>query len=280
MHQFWQMRAMCATRPMESVVLKQETKSHLLNDLQEFLAPDTREWYSEHGIPHKRGYLFHGVPGSGKTSLIQAVAAHFQYNICYAHLTHPLLTDDSLRAAVNNSPKRSLLVFEDVDAIFGKDREKLIPDAKLTFSGLLNAIDGVGRADGQIFILTTNHRDRLCPALTRNGRADVHIEFTYAVDEQVAGMFARFYPLSTEQTRQDFVAKMRAALAGRPVSAAALQHFFIVQRRSSAKQASGNVDEIVAELDMRDEEQRLAEQDANAKASARAKLAAGAGAPA
>ena len=41
---------------------------------------------------------------------------------------------------------------------------------------------------GQLFVMTTNHRDRLNPALIRNGRADLHVEFSYASDSQIAGM--------------------------------------------------------------------------------------------
>jgi chaperone BCS1 len=260
-HQFWQMRATVPARPMESVVLPHEMKGRLLDDLQEFLGPDTRQWYKEHGIPHKRGYLFYGVPGGGKTSLIQAVAGKFEYNICYVHLTHPRLTDDSLREAVNQAPKRSVLVFEDVDAIFGRNREKLLPDSPLTFSGLLNAIDGIGKADGQIFILTTNHRDRLSPALIRNGRADVHVQFTFATDEQIFGMFRRFYPLSTANPAQQFVNDLRAVLHGREVSPASLQHFFIQHRKSTAMHAVECVQDMVVELDLREDEQRLSQQE-------------------
>jgi len=260
-HQFWQMRATVPARPMDSVVLPGEMKDRLLGDLEEFLGPDTRQWYKEHGIPHKRGYLFYGVPGGGKTSLIQAVGGKFQYNICYVHLSHPRLSDDSLREAVNQAPKRSLLVFEDVDAIFGKSREKLLPDSPLTFSGLLNSIDGIGKADGQIFILTTNHRERLSPALIRNGRADVHIQFTFATDEQIAGMFRRFYPFSTAPLAQQFVEHLRAALHGREVSPAALQHFFIQHRKSVATRAVECVQDIVDELALREDEQMLSQQD-------------------
>jgi chaperone BCS1 len=260
-HQFWQMRATVPSRPIESVVLPRDTKSRLLEDLQEFLGPDTRQWYREHGIPHKRGYLFYGVPGSGKTSLIQAVAGQFQYNICSIHLTHPRLTDDSLREAVNQAPKRSLLVLEDVDAMFGKNREKLSQDSPLTFSGLLNSIDGIGKADGQIFILTTNHREHLSPALIRNGRADVHVQFRFATDEQIAGMFRRFYPWTTDNPAQQFVNELRDALHGREVSPAALQHFFIQHRKSTPSRAVECVGDIVEELELREDEQRLSQKD-------------------
>ncbi|CAE7394263.1 BCS1 [Symbiodinium pilosum] len=262
--QYWQARVVCPARPMASIILDTGVKEKLLSDLEEFLAPETHKWYKEHGIQHKRGYLFYGVPGSGKTSLINAVAGHFQHNLCYVHLTHPNLTDESLRAAMNQAPRHSLLVFEDIDAIFGRDREKLLTDSVLTFSGLLNALDGVGKADGQIFVLTTNHRDRLNPALIRNGRADVHVEFSHASDAQIAGMFGRFYP-STEQMCQDFVRSLRQRLAGRPVTTAALQHFFILHRRSSALQALDSVQDVVEELEQRADEQRLMLEEQTAK---------------
>jgi len=175
------------------------------------------------------------------------------------HLTHPQLTDESLRAAVNGAPRRSLLLFEDVDAVFSKDREKLLLDSALTFSGLLNALDGVGTADGQLIVLTTNHRKRLCPALIRNGRADLHIEFSHATNEQIAVMFCRFYPFAPQELAKLFVERLRSCLAERCVSTALLQHFFITHRRSSAKQAVESVREVVEELDMRLDEQHQTE---------------------
>jgi chaperone BCS1 len=159
-------------------------------------------------------------------------------------------------------------VFEDVDAIFGKDREKLIPDSPLTFSGLLNSIDGIGKADGHIFILTTNHRDRLNPALIRNGRADVHIQFCFATDEQISGMFHRFYPFGGAKLGQRFVKDLRTALCDREVSPAALQHFFIHHRKSTADRAVECVQDIVDELDLREDEHRILQQDAKIAMSA------------
>jgi chaperone BCS1 len=257
MNQYWQTRTVCRPRPIDSVVLPKPMKDRLLNDMKEFLAADTKQWYSQHGIPHKRGYLFFGEPGSGKTSLIQAVAGLFEYNICYVHLTHPHLTDDSLRHAVDQAPSRSMLIIEDVDAVFGQDREKLMKEVPLTFSGLLNSLDGVGKTDGQIFILTTNHHERLNPALIRNGRADVHIEFSLVTDEQIEGMFKRFYPSSTAMLAKSFTSSVREALAGKEVSAAALQHFFILHRRSSAADAASAAADVVAELDQRAGEKEL-----------------------
>lgn len=245
-YHFWEQRARCRARPLESVVLAQEVKDRLVNDITDFLDPTTKQWYNKHGIPHKRGYLFFGVPGAGKTSAIQAVAGTFRYNIGQLHPTHPKMTDDSLIKGVHSAPNKALLIFEDVDAIFGPNREKLIHTSDLTFTGLLNALDGVGKANGQIFILTTNFRERLDAALIRNGRVDVHIEFTVATPEQVVGFFRRFYPEEGDgQLALVFQSRLWEALDGRTVSPAALQHFFIMHRRSTAEHAANSAGDVV-----------------------------------
>lgn len=260
-HQRWHHRGVCRARPMDSVVMDTQRKQQLVDDVTDFLDKETRRWYRKHGIPHKRGYLFFGTPGAGKSSIIQALAGSIEYNICYVHPTHPKMSDAKLRHCVNEAPKRSLLIFEDVDAIFDKDRKPLVTNALLTFSGLLNALDGVGRANGQIFILTTNYRDRLDSALIRNGRVDVHIEFTDADDGQIHAMFQRFYPGDSENFAKRFVEGLRATLDGRGVSMAALQHFFILNRKSSAAHASESFQAVVDEMELRDEEKHQADKD-------------------
>jgi chaperone BCS1 len=265
-HQRWHHRGECKARPMESVVLETEKKQQLMDDVNDFLGKETRRWYREHGIPHKRGYLFFGTPGAGKSSIIQALAGRIEYNICYVHPTHPKMSDAKLRHCVNEAPKRSLLIFEDIDALFDKDRKPLVEKTLLTFSGLLNALDGVGKANGQIFILTTNYRDRLDAALIRNGRVDVHIEFKSATDDQIRGMFQRFYPGDdTNDPARRFVEGLREALRGRDVSMAALQHFFILNRKSSAKQAAERAQAVIDEMDLRDEEKHQADMDTEVK---------------
>merc|ERR1712113_777885 len=145
--------------------------------------------YFKHGIPYKRSYLFYGVPGSGKSSLIQALAAKYDRNLAFLQPTHPKMTDEAFKTCIQSAPANSLIVLEDIDALFNKDRSKKSADCPLTFSGLLNGLDGVGNPDGQIFIMTTNYVDRLDSALIRSGRVDLHIEFPLATDEQLANMF-------------------------------------------------------------------------------------------
>jgi len=94
---------------------------------------------------------------------------HYYYYYYYYYYNY--------REAFQDTPHNSILLLEDVDSLFSVDRKASNSKAKLSFSGLLNALDGVTAASGQIIILTTNHRERLDKAVTRNGRVDLHIPF-------------------------------------------------------------------------------------------------------
>jgi chaperone BCS1 len=101
----------------------------------------------------------------------QVLAGELQLDMCILNLTSSTLTDDSLAAMLREAPSRSIIVLEDVDAIFvsREDQERRSWDggngggnegvAKTTvsFSGLLNAIDGVAAQEGRIFYMTTVH---------------------------------------------------------------------------------------------------------------------------
>jgi chaperone BCS1 len=70
---YWKIIARRPSRPMSTVVLDEDSKLDVLVDINEYLSPATARWYSDRGIPHRRGYLFHGPPGTGKTSLTFAL---------------------------------------------------------------------------------------------------------------------------------------------------------------------------------------------------------------
>ena len=67
----------------------------------------------------------------------------------------------------------------------------------VTFSGLLNALDGVRSQEGRILMMTTNHREKLDPALLRPGCADMHVELNMASESQMKGLFKKFFNEST-----------------------------------------------------------------------------------
>ena len=90
------------------------------------------------------------------------------------------------------APKNAILVFEDVDAAFN-GREAEGADG-VSFSGLLNAIDGVAAQEGRALFMTTNHIERLDPALIRPGRADMHQELGLVGAGAAEELFLRFFP--------------------------------------------------------------------------------------
>jgi len=259
-HQFWSRQSACTARSLDSVILPCHIKKMMLDDITAFYRDDTKSFYASHGIPYRRAFLFYGVPGSGKTSFIQALAGHFGCSISIIQASSPGLTDESLHAAVNRLPKRTIAVIEDIDSLFTKNRGKKV-ESKISFSGLLNALDGVGSSKGQIFILTTNLKDNLDPALIRKGRVDVHVPFMHADNEQMKLMWASYYPGHIEKA-DDFATILNERLEGKLVAASSLQHFFVTNRLCTAEEALCNVGEIVDELIFQENEKILVDAQA------------------
>jgi len=265
----WEEEAAVMGRAMSSIVLPEETEKRLITDLEEFLSEGTKQFYQQHGIPLRRSYLLHGVPGSGKTSLIQAVANKYHKCLCYLTPSDPGMSDESLRSAVASVPENAVVVIEDIDALFTGSRKKesaimdnddqwgigsslmsAVTASRVTMSGLLNALDGIGTASGQIVFLTTNHRENLDPALIRPGRVDLHIEFKHATREQIKKMWSAFYS-KDQDIADEFADRLNAVLHGQQIATAALQHFFIKMRRKSGQEALLCVSEISNELEER-----------------------------
>jgi mitochondrial chaperone BCS1 len=186
-------------RPLDSVVLQSGVRQNLLDDVTQFF--ESRERYAQLGIPWRRGYLFYGPPGTGKTSLAYAMAGHLGLDLCVLSLTNNKLTDQNISELLQKTPSRSIILVEDVDAFFNA-REKLDSKVEVSFSGLLNALDGVAAQEGRIVVLTTNHRARLDPALIRPGRIDKQLELGDATAQQAAELFLRFYPQELALARQ------------------------------------------------------------------------------
>ncbi|RDX56824.1 hypothetical protein OH76DRAFT_1395963 [Lentinus brumalis] len=180
-------------RPLRSVVLEEGVAEKIEADVKAFL--QRRQWYADRGIPYRRGYLLHGPPGSGKSSFIQALAGALNYDICVLNLSERGLADDKLIHLLSNTPERSFVLIEDVDAAFNK-RVQTSADgyqSSVTFSGFLNALDGVASGEERIIFMTTNHPERLDPALIRPGRVDLSVLINDASPKQVRRLFERFY---------------------------------------------------------------------------------------
>ncbi len=190
-HGYWQLADRIRPRTIDSVILAGDEHLKILSDITEFLY--SYQWYADLGIPFRRGYLLYGFPGNGKSSLVAAVASALGMNIYILSLQSPGMNDAMLTNLLTSVSNNSIILMEDVDCAFEKREKKDETSEKLTFSGLLNALDGVGGKDGRIIFMTTNHKDKLDPALIRPGRIDYQVEINNAVESQVRKLFTRFY---------------------------------------------------------------------------------------
>lgn len=112
----WSKTSSRPSRPMDTVILDAEQKQMIINDMNEYLHPASPKWYATRGIPYRRGYLFHGPPGTGKTSLSFALAGIFGLEIYAISLQEPSLTEGDLIQLFNGLPRRCIVLLEDVDA--------------------------------------------------------------------------------------------------------------------------------------------------------------------
>lgn len=178
----WSRRQDLQSRTIDSVVLRPGQKEEIVDDLDQFLKDE--DAYNRLGIPYHRGYLFHGPPGTGKSSFAKALASHFGLDVYYVPLSD-LEQDASLLQLLSAVAPRSLVLFEDIDILHAAKERDDEGVFGVTLSGLLNALDGVGTPNGLITVLTTNNISVLDSALIRPGRVDRVEEIGYVTDDQL-----------------------------------------------------------------------------------------------
>jgi chaperone BCS1 len=113
---YWHIQATRPSRPISTVTLDEAQKDKIVTDVNEYLHPATARWYAARGIPHRRGYLFHGPPGTGKTSLSFALAGIFGLSIYCASLSEPDLGESQLATLFSELPTRCIVLLEDIDS--------------------------------------------------------------------------------------------------------------------------------------------------------------------
>jgi mitochondrial chaperone BCS1 len=190
---YWHGMGQIKGRALATVIADDDRMLRLADDLRRFRSRG--DWYAERGIPWRRGYLLFGPPGTGKSSAIRALATELGMDIATLDVGRSGLTDDALREALMTAPRNALVAIEDIDAVF--TQRDMAGKVGVSFSGLLNAIDGVAAQEGRALVMTTNHPERLDPALIRPGRADVHVELGLVGAGAAAQLFARFFPGDT-----------------------------------------------------------------------------------
>lgn len=150
-----------------------------------------------------------------------ALAGHFNLEVYSLSLNAQNLNDDNLGSLFALLPKSCIVLLEDVDASGvkrGEEQKSSEPEtngmnhpmapfnpynftpvkSKVSFSGLINAIDGAAAKEGRILVMTTNHRERLDEALIRPGRVDLQIAFSFASKSVIAELFENLYDVTED----------------------------------------------------------------------------------
>jgi mitochondrial chaperone BCS1 len=167
----WNMVKTKLRRPLHTLALEEGVLESVIEDAREFLKAD--DWYTEVGIPHRRGYLLYGPPGTGKTSTIYAIAGELGLELYSLSLASRNIDDSFLQRLVSSVPRGSILLIEDIDCAFPSrddedekdqaDMMMMMPYMRggrarsrtsVTMSGILNVLDGVGSDEGRIFFAT------------------------------------------------------------------------------------------------------------------------------
>lgn len=192
---FWRRTLSIDKRPLFTVIVPEQLKRKFVDDVRNFLDLDTRTWYSSRGIPYRRGYLLYGPPGTGKSSLCAAVAGEFGLDIYVVDI--PSTNDYNLAELFRQLPENCVVLLEDIDAVeTNRSQDGSAHDERrrpVSLSGLLNTLDGVASQEGRIVIMTTNHIEKLDPALIRPGRVDLRIKLSLADAAAAAKLFHFMY---------------------------------------------------------------------------------------
>jgi len=209
-------------RRLETVVMPVGIKEEIIKDYAWFR--ENSEWYKSKGIPYHRGYLFAGLPGTGKTSLALSLACHFNCSVYLLPVTK-LFDSHRINTIVRGISKGSIVLIEDIDRMAEvastnkKSNEQNVDDPMMLlkeaagngnsnvrecFRNLLQIMDGVMTPSDTIFILTSNNPQNIDPTLLRTGRVDRKYEFGNATPEQARELFMQFFPNEMDLT-EDFV---------------------------------------------------------------------------
>ncbi|KAL4377618.1 hypothetical protein GQ457_02G011360 [Hibiscus cannabinus] len=198
----------------QTIAMDPKKKEEIINDLVSF--SKGKEYYMKLGKPWKRGYLLYGPPGTGKSTMIAAMANFLNYDIYDLELT-TVKNNTELRKLLTETSSKSIIVIEDIDCSLDvtgerkkqgsktKEKDEKNPvnenTSKVTLSGILNFIDGTWSAcgTGRVFVFTTNHVNKLDPALIRRGRMDMHIELSYCSFEAFKMLAKNYLDLDSHE---------------------------------------------------------------------------------
>lgn len=201
-------------KPFEYLYLPKKTLGQLKSYLNAF--KDNRSLYEEFGYAYRTGLLLSGTPGCGKSTTILACATYLDKDIYYIDLGQ-LKTNKELRLCIDHiktsSKNGGVIIFEDIDAstkvVLSRENGTNTPahtrmdtgseDDALNLAYILNILDGTMSPENTLFILTSNHPEKLDRALIRPGRIDMSIVLNKCDRYQLACVYRDLYKKQLEE---------------------------------------------------------------------------------
>lgn len=168
----WYVSGRITAKDINNIILPDTVKEKILTDISNF--NNSKDWYKKASIFYKRGHLYHGSPGNGKTSLSLSLASFMERDL-YCLDLNSISENEGLKRLFGTMAGNSFLLVEDIDGFYNL-RVPVKKDSKISFSTFLNCIDGAFYKEGIFTVITTNKIELVDPALIRNGRMDLVLE--------------------------------------------------------------------------------------------------------
>ena len=182
---YWHSANSMYCQNLENIFIPKEQKDTLVNAINTFISSKDR--YIKFGRKYSMGFLFSGVAGAGKTSLVKAISKKYKRNIYYPNFTKAM-TDEVIFELMNDVKDDSIVLIEDIDSFF--DNRQTTDNTNVSFSGLINVLDGVmSSGNGLLIFITVNDVSKLDKALVRPGRVDLIINFDYPKKREIKELF-------------------------------------------------------------------------------------------
>lgn len=193
---WWDEIATIEPRSIDSIILDEKLKNQVTECINKFNNEELKKRLKQVGVRNKLNIVLEGLPGTGKSSLTTAIATMLKKNIATIDFNQSDLSDVKLIKSMRRFPDNSIIVLEDFDTLFA-DRQKTDTN-KISFSCILNLLDGTYTKNDMITIITTNYLKNIDSAVLRPMRTDYIFSFSFCSKYQCMKMYELLFPEKTD----------------------------------------------------------------------------------